>query len=127
MKNRIVAAMGGLFIVLSAYVAITGVVVPEGSLGDSHLVIKPYPSPQRVFGGGEEGAWSRAHPGEPPPWWQDLDSRPSAYLGDWENGSTTVGVLDTVASLLWLGSLLGLIGWSLRALIRRLRGKRPVR
>ncbi|HEY0925693.1 hypothetical protein [Brevundimonas sp.] len=128
MKNRIVVVLSGLFILLSAYSAFTGVVVPEGSLGDSYLVLKPMPSFERVFGGGEEGAWTRAHPGEPAPWWQDLDSRPSAYLGDWENGSTPVGVLDMAANLLWLASLLGLIVYGLRAMVRRLGGgRRPVR
>ena len=35
----------------------------------SFLVLAPYPTPGLVYGGGEEGAWSRAHVGAPKPWW----------------------------------------------------------
>jgi hypothetical protein len=35
----------------------------------SFLVLAPYPTPGFVYGGGEEGAWRRAHPGSPEPWW----------------------------------------------------------
>lgn len=35
----------------------------------SFLVLAPYPTPGFVHGGGEEGAWRRAHPTGPEPWW----------------------------------------------------------
>jgi len=35
----------------------------------SFLVLAPYPTPGFVYGGGEEGAWRRAHPTDPEPWW----------------------------------------------------------
>ncbi|MBK9000130.1 MAG: hypothetical protein IPM35_30805 [Myxococcales bacterium] len=35
----------------------------------SHLVLAPYPTLGFEHGGGEEGAWRRAHPGAPAPWW----------------------------------------------------------
>jgi hypothetical protein len=125
--KRIATVLGGLFIALAGYFALTGVIVPEGALGDSYLVLKPQPSLDRYFGGGEEGSWARAHPGEPAPWWQDRESRSAIYLGDWENGSTTAGTLNMVATLLLPLTLLGLLGLAVAALIRRLRGKRAVR
>lgn len=35
----------------------------------SYLVLAPHPTVAFVHGGGEEGAWRRAHPGAPEPWW----------------------------------------------------------
>lgn len=35
----------------------------------SYLVLAPYPTLGFEYGGGEEGAWRRAHPGAPAPWW----------------------------------------------------------
>ena len=35
----------------------------------SYLVLAPYPTLRFSYGGGEEGAWQRAHPGEARPWW----------------------------------------------------------
>lgn len=35
----------------------------------SYLVVAPHPTAGFVHGGGEEGAWRRAHPGAPEPWW----------------------------------------------------------
>lgn len=35
----------------------------------SYLVLAPCPTLGFVQGGGEEGAWRRAHPGQPEPWW----------------------------------------------------------
>lgn len=35
----------------------------------SHLVLAPYPTLGFEHGGGEEGAWRRAYPGAPAPWW----------------------------------------------------------
>lgn len=37
----------------------------------SYLVIAPYPTLGFRYGGGEEGAWQRAHPDLPPPWWHE--------------------------------------------------------
>ncbi len=35
----------------------------------SYLVLAPRPTLRFVYGGGEEGAWKRKHPGEKEPWW----------------------------------------------------------
>ena len=35
----------------------------------SYLVLAPHPTLGFVHGGGEEGAFRRAHPGAAPPWW----------------------------------------------------------
>jgi hypothetical protein len=124
MSSRVLPVLGSLFLALTAYFAFTGEVRPEGALGDTYLTIKPRPALERYFGGGEEGAWARAHPGQVPPWWQDLNSRPAIYLGDWESGTTAAGALNIFAALLWLGSLFGLMGWSGWNLIR-LVSRRP--
>ena len=35
----------------------------------SYLVVAPFPTPGFVYGGGEQGACQRNHPGQPAPWW----------------------------------------------------------
>lgn len=35
----------------------------------SYLVLAPHPTWRFACGGGEEGAWRRAHPGLKEPWW----------------------------------------------------------
>ena len=42
---------------------------PTGGGHSSTLVLAPYPTLSFEQGGGEEGAWERAHPGEEKPWW----------------------------------------------------------
>ncbi|MBK7586210.1 MAG: hypothetical protein IPI67_39250 [Myxococcales bacterium] len=39
----------------------------------SYLVLAPYPTLGLVHGGGEEGAFRRAHPGLAEPWWSRGD------------------------------------------------------
>ena len=62
----------------------TGFVFFEGSFGGA-LVVKPYPTHQVVFGGGEEGTWARHHPGQPPPWFMQEDLKVISSF-DWEQG-----------------------------------------
>jgi hypothetical protein len=62
----------------------TGMVYDEGGFG-VRLVVKPAPSPAIAFGGGEKGAWARAHPGEAAPWWQ-RDDVTVLVSDDWEGG-----------------------------------------
>ncbi|MCC6897849.1 MAG: hypothetical protein IT377_02680 [Polyangiaceae bacterium] len=51
-----------------ALVSMVDVVHLEGD-HVSFLVLAPHPTLGFVHGGGEEGAFRRAHPGVPPPWW----------------------------------------------------------
>jgi hypothetical protein len=58
-------ALGVSFLVLTASI---DVVQLEGDHA-SFLVLAPFPTLGFVHGGGEEGAWRRAHPTGPAPWW----------------------------------------------------------
>lgn len=62
---------------------VTGVVYEEGGFGVS-LIVKPAPSFQFYFGGGEEGAWARDNPHQQTPWWQCQDQI-KVLSGDWED------------------------------------------
>ena len=55
-------------LVLGLLLTMVDVVHLEGD-HTSFLVIAPHPTSGFVYGGGEEGAWRRAHPGQPSPWW----------------------------------------------------------
>ncbi len=110
--------LGGLVLASLAWLG-TGLVYEEGGFG-VRLVVKPTPSPAVAFGGGEEGAWARAHPGAPAPWWQE-GGHTVLVSGDWEDG------VPLWVSAYFVGHLLVLLGWpaALAALaIRALRLKR---
>lgn len=77
--------VGVIAVALSAFYLMTARVYTEGSLGSSYLMIKPYPSPVHILGGGEEGAWARAHPNQPMPWWQSENATKLLWGGDWED------------------------------------------
>jgi len=62
----------------------TGLVFFEGAF-DGALVVKPYPTHQVAFGGGEEGTWARHHPGAPLPWFMQKDLKVILSF-DWEQG-----------------------------------------
>lgn len=70
-----------LFFISICYL-VTGVVYEEGGFGVS-LIVKPAPSFQFYFGGGEEGAWARDNPQQQIPWWQGQDQI-KVLSGDWE-------------------------------------------
>lgn len=71
---------------ISIFYLVTGVVYEEGGFGVS-LVVKPAPSFQFYFGGGEEGTWARDNPQQQTPWWQN-QSKDYIHLlrDDWEYG-----------------------------------------
>ncbi len=73
-----------ILLLLSCAYLMTGVVYQEGGF-EVRLVIKPAPSLSTSFGGGEEGAWERANPGAPHPWWLRGEQR-EIVSGDWEGG-----------------------------------------
>jgi hypothetical protein len=112
--------IGAAAVFLSIFYLMTARVYTEGSLGESYLLLKPYPSLELEMGGGEEGAWARSHPGQPLPWWQAPDNVRLAYGGDWEDPVIwgpfhTAGYLLT--PVLWC-SFLGILVW------QRLKRKR---
>jgi hypothetical protein len=103
----------------------TGIVYDEGGFG-VRLVVKPTPSLSVAFGGGEEDAWARAHPGASAPWWQGDDLTVLAS-DDWEEGA------PLWVSGYFAGYFLLLPAWIITALAfavrawrrRRLRAQTP--
>jgi hypothetical protein len=81
----------------------TGLVYAEGDFAGA-LVIKPYPMLPLTFGGGEEGAWARYHPGKPRPWFMRHDFVEICRF-DWE-----YGVPALVPAYTW-GYLLTILAW----------------
>lgn len=100
--------MLGAAIFLTLFYAFTGIVRYEGGFTQS-FVIKPEPGLGWFFGGGEEGSWQRAHPGEPLPWWMTRHFL-VLFDDDWEGGRPwwetpySLGILLT--PILWGASLL---------------------
>ena len=84
MKKRLIWWLPCVTLVLSVFYLMTARVYLEGSLGESYTMLKPFPSIETDIGGGEDGAWARAHPGQPTPWWQKEDSVKLLWCGDWE-------------------------------------------
>jgi hypothetical protein len=78
MKALFTGCMAG--VVATFLASCVDVVHVEGD-HTSFLVLAPKPTLGFVHGGGEEGAWRRAHPTGPEPWW--LSGR---YLVLWELG-----------------------------------------
>ena len=68
MKPLVVVIVAFVLVALALLVSMVDVVHVEGD-HVSFLVLAPRPTPGFVYGGGEEGAWSRGHPGETDPWW----------------------------------------------------------
>lgn len=98
-------AVGVLAVALTVLYLTTARVYIEGSLAESWLMLKPLPSLENSMGGGEEGAWARAHPGQQPPWWRSEDAVRLLWGGDWEDPVAwtlfyDLGILLTPA--LWL-------------------------
>ena len=93
----------GVIVMVSLVYVMTGLVYAEGGFGGA-LVVKPYPMITAMFGGGEEGAWARHHPGEPPPWFVRKDI-PVIARFDWEQGEPA-----WVAAYMW-GYLITLLEW----------------
>lgn len=127
MQKRWLFLIAAFAIALTILYLMTARVFLEGTLGDSYLMLKPYPSFDNGMGGGEEGAWARAHPGQAPPWWQSSDAIRLLYGGSWEEDPVLwptfymLGYLLT--PVLWLALAIG----GLRRLTcsRRLKQRGP--
>ena len=110
MKWRGLVLIGLLASLLSGFYLMAARVYYEGSLGESDLVLKPAPSLDIEVGGGEVGAWARAHPGQARPWWQSDHLTLLAWGGDWEQPVAwtsfyEIGILATPC--LWLALIGG--------------------
>ncbi|MFT4251768.1 MAG: hypothetical protein QM608_04705 [Caulobacter sp.] len=123
MPRRLIAlfALASALTVLFAFTAILSL---EGSLDSKYLVLKPYPSLEHWVGGGEEGAWKRAHPNEPAPWWQSKSTPRLAYGGSWEDPVWwptfyTAGYLLT--PILWLTAAVWTAVWAARRIAAQKR------
>ncbi|MGH7028743.1 hypothetical protein [Brevundimonas sp.] len=121
MQRRWLFLIAVFAVALTILYLMTARVFLEGALGDNHLMLKPYPSFDNGLGGGEEGTWARAHPGQPPPWWQSPDAIRLLDGGSWEEEPVLwptfymLGYLLT--PVLWLVLAVG----GLRRLIRSQR------
>ena len=91
----------------------TGLVYSEGGF-DGALVVKPYPMHVVAFGGGEEGAWARHHPGQTPPWFMQKDLMVISSFSWEEGGPAWVTAYD-------LGYLATLLAWVALAVIGAIR------
>jgi hypothetical protein len=104
----IVTVMATLFYLM------TGLVYSEGGF-EGALVVKPYPMREAAFGGGEEGAWARHHPGQTPPWFMRKDLTVISRFS-WEEGGSPAWVTAYA-----LGHLAALLAWVVLAVIGAVR------
>lgn len=91
-----------LIVLTTFFYSKTALVYSEGSF-DGALVVKPYPMYAIVFGGGEDRAWARHHPGEASPWFMQKELRVISRFS-WEEGGdpawVSAYVFGFVATLL---------------------------
>ena len=91
-------------VIATLFYLMTGLVYSEGGF-EGALVVKPYPTPVVAFGGGEEGAWARHHPGQTPPWFMQKDLTVISRFS-WEEGGpawvTAYGLGYLATLLAWL-------------------------
>lgn len=92
-----------VIIIATLFYSMTGIVYSEGGF-DGALVVKPYPMHVVVFGGGEEGAWARHHPGQTAPWFMKNGLIVISKFS-WEEGSPAWVVAYS------LGYLVTLLAW----------------
>ena len=110
MKLRWLILIGCFAVVLSGLYLMTARVYSEGSLGESYLMLKPSPSLENGMGGGEDGAWRRAHPNQPPPWWQSENAVRLLWGGDWEDPVSWplfYGLGFLLTPILWVTLIVG--------------------
>ena len=100
-------------VITTLFYLMTGLVYAEGGF-EGALVVKPYPMPAVAFGGGEEGAWARHHPGQAPPWFMRKDLTVIARFS-WEEGDPA-----WVIAYEW-GFLATLLAWVALAVIGAVR------
>jgi hypothetical protein len=126
-KNLLFGLLGSVLALVTLFYAFTGIVREEGAFGYV-LVVKPRPSAEVLFGGGEEGAWRRGHPDAPTPWWQKSNLNVLAR-GDWETDSFGWDALYDngffMTAIAWF-AYAGAITLSIRASRRRQSSRRPV-
>lgn len=94
----------------------TGLVYSEGGF-DGALVVKPYPMYEVAFGGGEEGAWARHHPGQTPPWFMQKDLT-VIYSFSWEEGGPS---WVTAYRLGYLATLLAWVALAVTGAVKLIR------
>jgi hypothetical protein len=100
-------------VITTLFYLMTGLVYAEGGF-EGALVVKPYPMPAVSFGGGEEGAWARRHPGQPPPWFMQKDLKVISRFS-WEEGR------PAWVTAYGLGYLATLVAWVALAVIGAVR------
>lgn len=100
-------------VITTLFYLMTGLVYAEGGF-EGALVVKPYPMREAAFGGGEEGAWARHHPGQGPPWFMRKDLTVISRFS-WEEGG------PAWVTAYGLGYLATLLAWAALALIGAVR------
>lgn len=111
MRRRYILALAICAILLTGFYAWTAVLRFEGAPADRALIVKPHPSLEFEYGGGEDGAWRRAHPGQAEPWWLEPDRLVTLAFGDYEEAGTLwwlspywLGI--PLTGLLWAATLI---------------------
>jgi hypothetical protein len=103
-------------VITTLFYLMTGLVYAEGGF-EGALVVKPYPMRVMAFGGGEEGAWARRHPGQTPPWFMRKDLTVISRFS-WEEGSPA---LVTAYALGYLATLLAWVALAIIGAVRLFR------
>ena len=96
-------------VITTLFYLLTGLVYKEGGF-EGVLVIKPYPTHEVAFGGGDEGAWARHNPGQTPPWFMQKDLMVISNFS-WEEG------VPAWITAYGLGYLATLLAWVVLAVI----------
>ncbi len=84
------------------------------------LVFRPFHGLMPFYGGGEEGSWRRAHPGEPDPWWRSGAFTRLAYFDD-EGGTPAVMIAYGIG---YYATVLGIVGLLIYYLVCHLTARR---
>jgi hypothetical protein len=101
--KRILRILLIVTVITTLFYSMTALVYREGDFAGA-LVLKPYPMYALIFGGGEEGNWTRRHPGEPLPWFMQQDLTIISRF-DWEQGAPV-----WVSAYEW-GALATMLAW----------------
>jgi hypothetical protein len=104
-------------VITTLFYLMTGLVYSEGGF-EGALVVKPYPMRVVMFGGGEEGAWARYHPGQTPPWFMQKDLMVISRFS-WEEGGDPAWV--TAYVLVYLATLLAWVALAVIGAVRLIR------
>jgi hypothetical protein len=97
---------------LTLFYAATAIVWYEGELS-YRLVVRQEIGFSSSYGFGEEGAWARAHPGQPLPWWQSENlivlTQGSPEIPESDRWREPYFLGRLVLMILWIGTLIAVV------------------